>query len=57
MEDDDKKIEILGMLRDADGDTKLMLALLESLAFCDWHSFKLVAAVAEDLAHGFLLLV
>lgn len=57
MEDDDKKIEILGMLRDADGDAKLMLALLESLGFCDRHSFKLVAAVAEDLAHGFLLLV
>lgn len=55
MEDDDKKIEILGMLRDADGDAKLMLALLDG--FCDRHSFKLVAAVAEDLAHGFLLLV
>lgn len=57
VEEEEKKAEILDMLRQAQGDAKLMLALLESLAFCDRHAFKLVAAAAEDLAHGLKLLV
>lgn len=51
----DQHFDILSMLHTASGDAKLMLALLESLGFCDRHAFKLVAAAVEDLAHGFRL--
>lgn len=50
--DVDVRSNVFSMLQEADGDAKTMLAVLQSLSFCDRHAFKLVAAAAEDLAHG-----
>lgn len=55
--DVDRHVDILSMLREAEGDAMVMLAILQSLNFCNRHAFKLVAAAADDLAHGHKLLV